>query len=47
MEFLESLPLTYFHVFPYSIRTGTVAATLPDHVPLEVKKEGITNDNAG
>jgi threonylcarbamoyladenosine tRNA methylthiotransferase MtaB len=39
MEFLESLPLTYFHVFPYSIRTGTVAATLPDHVPFEVKKE--------
>ena len=39
MEFLESLPLTYFHVFPYSIRTGTVAATLPDHVPLEAKKE--------
>ncbi len=39
MEFLESLPLTYFHVFPYSIRTGTVAATLPDHVPIEVKKE--------
>lgn len=39
MEFLDSLPLTYFHVFPYSIRTGTVAAALPDQVPLQVKKD--------
>jgi len=39
LEFLDSLPLTYFHVFPYSIRTGTVAAVLPDQVPLQVKKD--------
>jgi len=39
IAFLDSLPLTYFHVFPYSIRTGTVAAALPDQVPLQVKKE--------
>ena len=39
MVFLGSLPLTYFHVFPYSIRTGTVAAGLPHHVPHPVKKE--------
>jgi len=39
LEFLDSLPLTYFHVFPYSIRTGTVAAVLPHQVPLQVKKE--------
>lgn len=39
MEFFESLPLTYFHVFPYSIRTGTVAAALPDQAPPAVKKE--------
>jgi threonylcarbamoyladenosine tRNA methylthiotransferase MtaB len=25
-EFLESLPLAYFHVFPYSVRSGTTAA---------------------
>jgi threonylcarbamoyladenosine tRNA methylthiotransferase MtaB len=25
-EFVESLPLTYFHVFPYSVRAGTTAA---------------------
>ena len=39
MEFFASLPLTYFHVFPYSKRRGTVAASLPDHVPATVKKE--------
>ena len=39
LEFLDSLPLTYFHVFPYSIRTGTLAAVLPHQVPLQVKKE--------
>jgi threonylcarbamoyladenosine tRNA methylthiotransferase MtaB len=25
-EFVEKLPLTYFHVFPYSVRAGTTAA---------------------
>ncbi len=39
MEFFDSLPLTYFHVFPYSVRTGTAAATLPGQVPREIKKE--------
>jgi len=39
MEYFDSLPLTYFHVFPYSIRSTTAAAALPDHVPAAVKKE--------
>lgn len=39
MEFFDSLPLTYFHVFPYSLRTGTVAASLPDQVPAGVRRE--------
>lgn len=39
LEYFASLPLTYFHVFPYSRRRGTVAASLPDHVPAKVKKE--------
>ncbi len=39
LEFLDSLPLTYFHVFPYSVRSGTVAASLPDQVPAKIKKE--------
>jgi threonylcarbamoyladenosine tRNA methylthiotransferase MtaB len=38
LEFFASSPLTYFHVFPYSSRRGTVAASLPDPVPTSVKK---------
>ena len=38
-EFFDSLPLTYFHVFPYSIRSGTAAARLPDQVLPAVRKE--------
>jgi threonylcarbamoyladenosine tRNA methylthiotransferase MtaB len=38
LEFFAALPLTYFHVFPYSSRRGTVAASLPDHVGGEVRK---------
>jgi threonylcarbamoyladenosine tRNA methylthiotransferase MtaB len=38
LEFFAALPLTYFHVFPYSSRRGTIAASLPDHVRSEVKK---------
>jgi threonylcarbamoyladenosine tRNA methylthiotransferase MtaB len=38
LEYFASLPLTYFHVFPYSERRGTAAASLPGHVPADVKK---------
>jgi threonylcarbamoyladenosine tRNA methylthiotransferase MtaB len=38
MEFFDSLPLTYFHVFPYSVRSGTPAASLPDQVSTPGKK---------
>ena len=37
--FIESLPLTYLHVFTYSERPGTPAATSLDRVPMEVRKE--------
>jgi threonylcarbamoyladenosine tRNA methylthiotransferase MtaB len=38
-KFVESLPLAYFHVFPYSIRSGTTAAKMPDQVaPAEIKQ---------
>jgi threonylcarbamoyladenosine tRNA methylthiotransferase MtaB len=33
LALLEALPFTYFHVFPYSRRTGTTAAKLPGHLP--------------
>ncbi len=36
--FLESLPLAYLHVFSYSPRPDTPAATMPDQVPPETKR---------
>ena len=30
---LEELPISYFHVFPYSKREKTLAASFPDQVP--------------
>ena len=38
LEYFESLPLTYFHVFPYSLRRGTAATMLPEPVPAAEKK---------
>jgi threonylcarbamoyladenosine tRNA methylthiotransferase MtaB len=32
LEFVASLPFTYLHVFPYSVRPGTAATRLPAHV---------------
>ena len=37
--FIESLPFTYLHVFTYSERPGTPAASMPDSVPVPVRKE--------
>jgi len=36
---IESVELSYLHLFPYSPRAGTVAGSWPDRVPAEVKKE--------
>jgi threonylcarbamoyladenosine tRNA methylthiotransferase MtaB len=33
LEFLQASPFTYFHVFPYSARSGTTAAKFSDKVP--------------
>jgi threonylcarbamoyladenosine tRNA methylthiotransferase MtaB len=38
LALLDSLPLAYLHVFPYSARPGTAAAAFPDHVSAEVKE---------
>ena len=38
LAYFASLPLTYFHVFPYSQRRGTAASIFPDPVPIPVKK---------
>jgi threonylcarbamoyladenosine tRNA methylthiotransferase MtaB len=39
MDLVESVPLTHLHVFSYSPRPGTAAASMPDQVPEIVKKE--------
>ena len=37
-NFVESMPLAYFHVFPYSVRAGTTAAKFKGRVkPAEIK----------
>ncbi|MDT8444098.1 MAG: tRNA (N(6)-L-threonylcarbamoyladenosine(37)-C(2))-methylthiotransferase MtaB [Desulfuromonadales bacterium] len=38
-EFIAGLPITDLHVFPYSKRPGTPAATFPDQVPGNVSRE--------
>jgi threonylcarbamoyladenosine tRNA methylthiotransferase MtaB len=38
MNFIESRPFAYLHVFSYSVRPGTRAATLLNHVPRAVIK---------
>jgi len=38
-ELVKALPFTYLHVFAYSARDGTHAATLPDHIPGQVQAE--------
>ncbi len=37
VDFIESLPVSHLHVFPYSRRPGTVAAGLPGQLPGPVK----------
>jgi len=39
--FVESLDITYLHVFPYSIRPGTAAAHFPDQVAKGVKEQRV------
>ena len=41
-KFIESLPLTYLHVFPFSKRPGTKAAELKDDVPNREKQRRVT-----
>jgi len=40
-ELLERLPVTYLHVFPYSRRPGTPAATMAGQVPARLKEERV------
>jgi len=38
-EFLHELEVSYFHVFTYSERTNTPAATMPDAIPMQLRHE--------
>lgn len=38
-DFIRQLPLSYVHVFSFSLRDNTLAAKLPGHLPVPVKKE--------
>ncbi len=47
-NFVESLPLAYFHVFPYSVRAGTTAAKFGGGVhPAEIKRRAATMRELG
>ncbi len=37
--FIASLPFTYLHVFTFSARPGTAAATLPGQLPVHIARE--------
>lgn len=39
VDFLMDLPVSYFHVFTYSERNNTLANTMKDVVPMQVRKE--------
>jgi threonylcarbamoyladenosine tRNA methylthiotransferase MtaB len=40
-SFIDSLPVSYLHVFPYSIRPGTAAASFSHHVPKKIKDKRV------
>lgn len=39
LAFIKEARFLHLHLFPYSIRTGTEAAAMPDQIPEPVKKE--------
>jgi len=38
LNFINSIPFTYLHVFPYSIRQGTKAASMPNQIEAVIKQ---------
>ena len=39
VRFIQALPFTYLHVFPFSPRSGTAAASMPDLLPSRLRNE--------
>jgi threonylcarbamoyladenosine tRNA methylthiotransferase MtaB len=46
VDYVESVGFGHIHVFPYSDRSGTKAASLPDKIPPETKKARVREMNA-
>ncbi len=40
-KFLTEMPITHFHVFPFSKRKNTTAAKLENHIPHHIKKQRV------
>lgn len=40
-KLMKELPITHFHIFPYSKRKGTIAAKMDNHIHHDVKKERV------
>lgn len=40
-KLLKELPITHFHVFPYSKRKNTTAAKLENHIQADIKKDRV------
>jgi threonylcarbamoyladenosine tRNA methylthiotransferase MtaB len=48
VRFVESVPIAYFHVFPYSVRAGTTAAKFGGRVaPQEIRRRAATMRQVG
>lgn len=39
LRFVEEIGFEKIHVFPYSVRTGTKAASMPGHLPKQIKEK--------
>lgn len=42
IRFIQEISFLHLHIFPYSKRSGTIAASLPNQIPQEIKKERAT-----
>lgn len=42
VRLLADLPITYLHVFPYSRRPGTLAASMKNHLPMGLKDQRVS-----
>lgn len=40
-QFIHDLPISYLHVFPYSKRQGTLAASFPNQIPGPIKNKRV------